>query len=140
MPGPDPFTLPMGSPTPPQSGVWLDNFDAQFLIQWSLQEVPTPQATMPTAATEPPSTTFKARIRLFQEIFDTNLTAARPIVPFSLQDGISPYPYLQGSLVLLQQSFESTPVLLVRNLKFTGFQKAQITLYPSASGNNESQG
>jgi hypothetical protein len=112
-----------------QTGIWFNDHDSQFLVQWSLREVHDAQLTVP-AASQPPPPSYKACVRIFQEVFETTLAAARPVVPFSLRDAVDPYPYLQGSLVLLQQPSDS-PVLLIKNLKFSGFQQAQVVLFPS---------
>lgn len=122
-----------GSVSAPQSGIWFDDPDPQYLIQWSLQEAPVPQPSTSTASQAGPPTTYTARARIFQEVFETTLAAARPVVPFSLRDANTGALCLQGSLVLLQQPSDP-PVLLVKNLKFSGFQQAQVVLFPSAPG------
>lgn len=137
---PDPFhastngggTPASGGTTAPQTGIWLNEPDPQFLIQWTLQEAQAQQPATQTASQALPSDTYQARVRIFQEIFETNLAAMRPTVPFSLRDAITGSLYLQGSLVLLQQPL-TPPVLLVKNLKFSGFQQAQVMLFPSVS-------
>lgn len=134
MPGPNPFTLP-SAPVPsngPQTGIWLSDQDSQFLIQWSLEEGQDPQLGASNASQAAPPATCKARVRIFQEIFETTLAATRPVVPFSLRDTTTGSVYLQGSLVLLQQPSGPPPMLLVNNLKFAGFQQAQVVLFPSA--------
>ncbi len=141
---PDPFaadpsqTSPGGGAAPasssastPQTGVWFNDSDPQYLIQWSLQEVQAPQPSTPAASQAEPPATYTARARIFQEVFETTLGAARPVVPFSLRDANTGALCLQGSLVLLQQPSDP-PVLLVKNLKFSGFQQAQVMLFPSA--------
>ncbi len=126
-----PSTTPAsGTMSTPQTGVWFNNLDPQFLIQWSLQEVHDPQLAAQASSQAAPPATCKACVRIFQEVFQTTLAATRPVVPFSLRDAVSPFPYLQGSLVLLQQP-SNPPVLLVKNLKFSGFQQAQVVLFPS---------
>ncbi len=141
---PDPFapdpsqTSPGGDAAPAsssastqQTGVWFNDSDPQYLIQWSLQEVQAPQPSTPAASQTEPPATYTARARIFQEVFETTLGAARPVVPFSLRDANTGSLCLQGSLVLLQQPSDP-PVLLVKNLKFSGFQQAQVVLFPSA--------
>lgn len=133
----DPFqTSAGGAPassgiSSPQTGVWFNAPDPQYLIQWSLQEVQEPQLSASSASQAAPPTTYKARARIFQEVFETTVAAARPVVPFSLRDATTGSLCLQGSLVLLQQPSDP-PVLLVKNLKFSGFQQAQVVLFPSA--------
>ncbi|HEV7504807.1 MAG TPA: hypothetical protein VGS07_07855 [Thermoanaerobaculia bacterium] len=129
-PPPSPLLASGGTGTP-QTGVWFNDPDPQYLIQWSLQEVQEPQLSAPSASQAAPSTTYKARARIFQEVFETTLATARPVVPFSLRDANTGSLCLQGSLVLLQQPSDP-PVLLVKNLKFSGFQQAQVVLFPSA--------
>jgi hypothetical protein len=119
-----------GGASAPQTGIWCDDLDPQFLIQWSLQEAQASQPAGQTASQAAPPNTSQARVRIFQEAFETDLTAVRPIVPFSLRDANTGSPYLQGSLVLLQQP-SVPPVLMVKNLKFSGFQQAQVVLFPS---------
>jgi hypothetical protein len=120
-----------GSTSAPQTGVWLHNSDPQYLIQWSLQEIQQPPSSSPAASQAEPPATYTARVRIFQEVFETALAATRPMVPFSLRDANTGALCLQGSLVLLQQPSDP-PVLLVKNLRFSGFQRAQVVLFPSA--------
>jgi hypothetical protein len=133
---PSPSSVPTvaGDTSAPLSGIWCNNQDPQFLIQWSLQEVPAAQPAASAAAQPPAPGTYAARVRIFQEIFGTGLAVARPVVPFSLRDAVDPNPYLQGSLVLLQQPSGPPPMLLVKNLRFSGFQQAQVVLYPADQG------
>lgn len=133
---PDPFASDPLQPSPggastSQSGFWINDPDPQFLIQWSLEEGQDPQLGAQNASQAAPPTTYKARVRIFQEIFETTLAATRPVVPFSLRDATTGSVYLQGSLALLQQPSGPPPVLLVKNLKFSGFQQAQVVLFPS---------
>jgi hypothetical protein len=120
-----------GGVSTPQSGVWFDDTDPQYLIQWSLKQAQDPQLAAANPSQVAPPTTYQARVRIFQEVFETTLAAVRPVVPFSLRDAITLSPCLQGSLVLLQQPSDP-PMLLVKNLKFSGFQQAQVVLFPTA--------
>lgn len=103
------------------SGIWFREEDPQILIQWSVQEEPHvfPETGCPS---------HKAQVRIYQEIFGTELPAThlRSSVPFSVTNpATGPSPYLQGSLVFSQ----FPPRLEVVNLRFPGFQAQHLSLH-----------
>ncbi len=140
---PDPQPTPPDPPPVPQtfSGIWWQEEDPQFLIQWTLSPASPPPssptapqfAAAPAPPVQPASPAYQAHVAIFQEVFD--VTFPNPFqpgpVPFSLSDPtVGPNPYLQGSLVLTQGT---VPTLQVMNLQFPGFRAMTVPLFPSPS-------
>lgn len=122
-PGGGPGSPAQPSGNAPESGFWLAPDDPQILIQWTLEEAKPQGPPVPGAATS-----YQARVRIYQQIFDAELSARRFSIPFSVADpNLGPAPFLQGGFVLSPEA----PMLQVKNLKFQGFQGAMINLYPS---------
>jgi hypothetical protein len=119
------------SPCPPAAarnhGTWMYETDAQFLIEWRIEpllESPSTSGLFPP----PLHPAFRARVRVFQEVFDTQLLPAQPEIPFSLwTPADSRSPCLQGHFSLDQEG----PRLTVRQLRFPGFYKPLVVLFPA---------
>jgi hypothetical protein len=133
-PAPQPASGGSPAPVPKKlSGTWLQAEDPQILFSWNLEQEK--DQVPPSASSDPGSGTpsYKARVRIYQQIFDTEFPAPPrrgPVVPFSVTDpSVGTAPYLQGSFVLWQNPLS----LEVVNLRFPGFQSQTLTLYPDPS-------